>query len=197
MRAHWILHELALAYERRPFGPRSGHTQTREFTKLNPRQKIPVLQDGDFTLAESAAIVTYLADTYGTPKDLAPPPPGTRERALYYQWCFFIMTELDAHTLYIIRKHTDLIEIYGEAPNALRTAREGFLKQVDVAAQALSSHGPFIFRQSFSGADILLTTCLTSAVRREIPLTDVLQDYMKRTTSREAYQPALQANQIS
>jgi glutathione S-transferase len=197
MRAHWILHELGLAYERRPFGPRSGETQTAEFTKLNPRQKIPVLQDGDFTLAESAAIVTYLADTYGTPQDLAPPPPITRERALYYQWCFFIMTELDAHTLYIIRKHTDLKEIYGEAPNALRAAREGFLKQVSVAAHTLSSHGPFILGKVFTGADILLTTCLTSAVRREIPLTDVLRDYMKRTTSREAYQLAYQANQIS
>ena len=52
------------------------------------------------------------------------------------------MTELDAQTLYIIRKHTDLKEIYGEAPNSLRTAKEGFLKQVGVAAQTLSSHGP-------------------------------------------------------
>jgi glutathione S-transferase len=156
-----------------------------------------VLQDGDFTLAESAAIVTYLADTYGTSQDLAPQPKATRERALYYQWCFFIMTELDAHTLYIIRKHTDLKEVYGEAPNALRAAREGFLKQVDVAAQTLSSHGPFILGKAFSGADILLTTCLTSAVRREIRLTNVLQEYMQRTTFREAYQLAYQANQIS
>ena len=67
MRAHWALHQLGLSYERRPFGPRTGETQTAEFTKLNPSQKIPVLQDGDFTLAESAAIVTYLADTYRGP----------------------------------------------------------------------------------------------------------------------------------
>ena len=164
--------------QRCPFGPRSGETQTVEFTKLNPRQKIPVLQDGDFTLAESAAIVTYLADTYGTSQHLAPQPQCKRERALYYQWCFFIMTELDAHTLYIIRKHADLKEIYGEAPNALRAAREGFLKQVGVAAQTLSSHGPFILGEAFTGADILLRNA-TSAVRREIPLTDVLRDYMK------------------
>ncbi len=196
MRAHWILQELGLSYERRPFGPRSGQTQTAEFTKLNPRQKIPVLQDGDFILAESAAIVTYLADTYGTSQNIVP-QPGTRERALYYQWCFSIMTDLDAHTLYIIRKHTDLKEIYGEAPNALRAAREGFLKQVGVADQMLSSHGPFILGETFTGADILLTTCLTSAVRREIPLTAVLKGYMTRTTGRDTYKLAYQANQIS
>jgi glutathione S-transferase len=148
MRAHWILHELGLSYERRPFGPRTGETQTVEFTKLNPRQKIPVLQDGDFTLAESAAIVTYLVDTYGTSQDLVPQPAGTRERALYYQWCFYIMTELDAHTLYIIRKHSDLKEIFGEAPNALRAAREGFLKQVGVAAQAPIFARPLHSRKS-------------------------------------------------
>ncbi len=84
MRAHWILHELGLSSERRPFGPRSGETKTAEFTKLNPRQKIPVLQDGDFTLAESAAIVTYLAETYGTARNIVP-QPGTKDRALYYQ----------------------------------------------------------------------------------------------------------------
>jgi glutathione S-transferase len=196
MRAHWMLHELGLAYERRPIRPRTGETQTADFTKLNPRQKIPVLQDGDFTLAESAAIVTYLAEKYGASKDLVP-PPATRERGLYYEWCFFIMTELDAHTLYVIRKHGDLREIYGEAPNALRAAKEGFQKQAGVADQTLSSHGPFIFGKAFTGADILLTTCLTSAVRREIPLSDALRDYVKRTMSREAYQRAHHANQIS
>ena len=76
------------------------------------------------------------------------------------------MTELDAHTLYIIRKHSDLKDIYGEAPNALRAAREGFLKQVDVADQTLSSHGPLVLGKAFTGVDILLTSCLTSAVRQ-------------------------------
>jgi glutathione S-transferase len=191
-----MLHELGLTYERRPIQPRTGETQAAEFTRLNPRQKIPVLQDGDFTLAESAAIVTYLAEKYGASTGLVP-PPGTRERALYYEWCFFIMTELDAHTLYVIRKHGDLREIYGEAPNALHAAKEGFQKQANVADQTLCSCGPFILGNAFTGADILLTTCLTSAVRREIPLTGALRDYMKRTTSREAYQRAYQANQVS
>ena len=49
-----------LEYERRPIGSRTGETQTDEFTRINPSQKIPVLQDGEFTLTESAAIVTYV-----------------------------------------------------------------------------------------------------------------------------------------
>ena len=196
MRAYWTLHELGLDYERRPIGSRTGETQTDEFTKLNLSQKIPVLQDGDLRLAESAAIVSYLAETYGGSRDLVP-APATMERALYYQWCFFIMTELDAHTVYVIRKHTVLSEIYGEAPNAVRAAEEGFQKQVGVADRTLASSGPYILGQVFTGADILLTTCLTWADRYKLPLTEALRNYMQRTTSRDAYRLAFTANQRS
>ena len=60
IRAHWAMHELGLAYESRPIGPRTGETKTAEYTALNPRQKVPLLQDGDFKIGESAAIVAYL-----------------------------------------------------------------------------------------------------------------------------------------
>jgi len=195
IRAHWILYELGLDYERRPIGPRTGETKTAEFAKLNPRQKIPVLQDGELIVTESAAIVTYLGETYGGDRGLVP-PASTPERYAYYQWCFFIMTELDAHTLYVIRKHTDLKEIYGEAPNAVRAARDGFEFQVRVADQTLGSGGPFILGRSFTGADILLTSCLVSAANRAIPLSPALRDYMRRTTSRPAYVLAEAANRL-
>ena len=42
LRAHWVLHELGLEYEKRPIGSRTGETQTPEFKRLNPREKIPV-----------------------------------------------------------------------------------------------------------------------------------------------------------
>ena len=66
IRPHWAMHELGLAYETKPIGPRTGETKTAEYTKLNPRQKIPLLQDGDFCIGESAAIVAYLSRTYST-----------------------------------------------------------------------------------------------------------------------------------
>lgn len=193
MRAHWILHELDLAYESRPIGPRTGETQTPEFTRLNPSQKIPVLQEGAFVLSESAAIVTYLAETYGANRNLVP-PAGTRERARYYQWCFFAMMELDANTTYVVRRHDDLKHLYGEAPNALRAARESFEKQAKVAGEAIASRGPYVLGENFTGADILLATCLASAVRRGMAIPGSLGEYLKLTTGREAYQRAYRAN---
>ncbi len=51
----------------------TGAHMTPEFARINPNQLVPVLEDGDFRLTESAAIVRYLADKAGSaayPKDL-------------------------------------------------------------------------------------------------------------------------------
>ena len=105
------------------------------------------------------------------------------------------MMELDANTLYVIRKHEDLHQLYGEAPNALQAARDGFTRQAHAAVARLVSGGPYVLGEHFSGADILFTTCLTGALRRNIELPAALQEYLKRTTARAAYQRALQLNQ--
>ena len=104
LRAAWALHELSLDYVAHPILPRTGETKTAEFTRINPRQKIPVLQDGDFTIAESPAIIAYLSDTYGT-DDNRLVPRNARLRATWLEWCFHIAMELDATSLYVMRRH--------------------------------------------------------------------------------------------
>ena len=118
IRAHWALRELGLPYRCEPILPRTGETKTERFTAIAPRQKIPALVDGDFVVAESAAIVAYLSATYGTP-ETALVPTGARERARYDEWAYFVMTELDATSLYVVRRHLGLPEIYGAAPIAV------------------------------------------------------------------------------
>ena len=104
------------------------------------------------------------------------------------------MMELDADTLYVIRRHKGLRELYGEAPNAVKAATGCFRKQAQAAAQRLASTGPFVLGERFSGADVLLTTCLTGAVRGQIKLPDALHEYLKRCTACEAYRLAEAAN---
>ncbi len=101
LRAHWALIELALPYRTEPVRTRTPDTETPEFIALNPRRKIPVLRDGDLTITESAAIVTYLAERYGG-TDTLYMPSDTALRARYYEWMSFICMELDATSLYVI-----------------------------------------------------------------------------------------------
>lgn len=188
MRAHWMAHELDLDYESKLIGSRTGATQTAEFRQLNPKEKIPVLVDDNFVLTESAAIVTYLGDTYGKDSGLVP-APYTRERALYNQWNAFVQMELDAHTLYVLRKHRDLANLYGDAPAAVTTAIEGFNKQVAVAEAALTDRD-FLVGARFTGADLMMTTTLKWAIAYQIELSPRLLEYCDLHTARPAYRRA-------
>ena len=192
MRAHWVLHELGLGYETRAIGSRTGETQTAAFRSLNPRQKIPVLQLGSLTLAESGAIVTTLGERFAD--GTLVPKAGTRERALYYQWCFWVMTELDAHTLYVMRRHQDLSDLYGEAPHAITAAREYFAWQLHTAEAEVRERGPYLLGDSFTGADLLLTTCLDWALVYKLPIGDELTAYRAGIALRPAYREAFQRN---
>jgi glutathione S-transferase len=193
LRALWALHELGLPYLSRRIQPRTGETQTAEFTRISPRQKIPVLQDGDFTIAESPAIVAYLSESYGTPANrLVPDEP--RLRAEWLDWCFHIAMELDATSLYVMRRHGALKHIYGEAPAAVESAGRYFETQLRHTVQALGDGRPFLVGGRFTSADMLLTTCLSWAIDYGVPVPDVCRDYVARLSARPAYQAALSAN---
>ena len=190
---HWMLHELEVDYEKHLIGSRTGETQTEDFLFLNPQGKIPVLDDDGFVLKESAAIVTYLAETYGDDKKLVP-PSGSKERAIYNQWCFFVMMELDAQSTYIIHKHTNLAYIYGEAPTAVEVAKQTFLKQVRMVDRALEDGRDWIMGEHFTGADILLVGTIESAVQFRIAVPDRVAAYAGRATSRKAYLNSVDAS---
>ena len=192
VRAHWMAHELGLDYTPRLIGSRTGETQSDGFRKLNLKEKIPVLVDGDLVLTESAAIVTYLGDTYGPDTGLVP-APFTPARARYNEWLSFIQMELDAHTLYVMRKHRDLADLYGQAPAAIDEAIAGFHKQVRFAEQRLQDND-YLVGETFTGADILLTSCTTWATAYGVDLSELLKDYTSRNMKRPAYQSAAKLN---
>lgn len=193
LRAHWALHELGLDYECRPILPRTGETKTPDYTALNPRQKIPLLEDGDFRIGESAAIAAYLSNTYAT-SDNALIPTAPRDYAIWLEWCFYVMTELDATSLYVMRRHGALKHIYGEAPVALDSAAAYFATQLAHAERALQDGRPFLVGGRLSTADMLLATCLDWAVSYRVPVTAACRHYLERITSRPAYQAAVAAN---
>jgi glutathione S-transferase len=176
-----------------PIRPRTGETKTDAFTRINPRQKIPVLQDGDFTIAESPAIIAYLSDTYGTDSNrLIPLEP--RLRATWLEWCFHVAMELDATSLYVMRRHRDLKHIYGDAPVAVESASQYFETQLRHVVRALGDGRDYLVGDRFTSADMLLTTCLVWAIAYGVPVAPICRDYAQRITARPAYQAALRVN---
>jgi len=193
MRPHWMLLELGLDYDSHPIGSRTGETMTDEFMRLNPRHKIPVLRHGTFVLTESAAIIQYLNETFSNP-DSIEAPRDAQGRAALNEWCYFIATELDAGSLYVMRRHVGLEHIYGAAPKAVESARNYFIENVEAMAPRIAGSGRYLMGERFSVADILMVTCLDWAILERIPLSEPLHEYRSRVALRPAYQKALERN---
>lgn len=193
MRAHWMLLELGLAYECHPIQSRTGETLTDEFKQLNPRHKIPVLCHGSLILTESAAIIQYLSETFPNAKEIYVANDAA-SRAKLNEWCYFIMSELDAGSLYVIRRHDGLQQIYGAAPNAVESAKNYFLHNLEAMASRIGGDSSYLLGDRLSVADILLMTCLDWAVLCDIPLPETVSRYRRRVALRPAYQAALNKN---
>jgi glutathione S-transferase len=73
--------EKGLDYDLIPANPSQP---TEEFLKVSPFSKIPALSDGDFCLADSTAIVTYLDSKYPEPA-LFPAAAEARGRAVWFE----------------------------------------------------------------------------------------------------------------
>ena len=55
-----------------------------EFTEASPFRKIPAFRDGDFTISDSTAIITYL-DALCPEPNLIPVDPKARARTIWYE----------------------------------------------------------------------------------------------------------------
>ena len=185
-RTLWLAEELGLDYEHRPIGPRTGETKTKEFLAINPRHKIPAIVHGDICLTESAAIMTYMTETFPVPDDFYVPGDALG-RARLLEWCFFTMSELDANAIYNIRRHGELVQEYGASPIAVRAAIEYFDHQLACMEERISEAGAFLMGEKISIADILFMSCLDTAQRYELPIPEFLRDYRVRMRARPAY----------
>jgi glutathione S-transferase len=61
------------------------------YASLNPNRMVPMLEDGDFRLTESSAILKYLADKYDLPaypKDSIPNSTATLDMVWFIRNCF-------------------------------------------------------------------------------------------------------------
>lgn len=91
-KAKLLLHQLSVEYEGVTVDIFAGEHKKEEFSALNPNCKIPVLEDGNFVMWESNAILFYLAKKF-SPNPYLSDDPETY--GLIAQWAFFGKTTID------------------------------------------------------------------------------------------------------
>lgn len=187
LRALWAAEEAGLDYEYQQIDLRSGEARRPPFIDLNPGGKLPVLEDGDLVLCESAAICTYIA-SQARPAPLL--PENRKERARYDQWCFFALAELE-QPLWTLAKHRFVLPEERREPAIFDTARWEFSVAAKVLAKGLEDR-EYIVGDRFSAADVLVAHALMWARKYELPFEhDRVAAYLQRISARPALAKAL------
>jgi glutathione S-transferase len=181
LRAAWALEEAGQDYEIVKMTTEEG--KGPEHRARHPLGKVPVLEDDDGFVFESAAIVLHVADSF--PAANLIPPPGSHDRALVYQWTVYGPAEMEP----------PLIEsaMFAQAdPERSAKARKRFDERAEALAGALGEHD-HLLGEPFSVADIMVGSALKFTARigfsEELP--ENLSAYMARLEARPAYGRAL------
>lgn len=190
LRVYWALHELNLDYTPHPIRTRTTDMDDSVFLEASPGKKIPALTHGIINLTESSAIVEYIFRlAMKTPKD-------TVTAMQIERWSCFALTELDATALYVLRRHEDLSEIYGEAPVACSAARKYFERQIRVIDASLKDQRYFLVGTRLSKADIILGSCCfwSQLIGLGLPLN--VSQWYERIKRLASFKEAIKANDI-
>jgi glutathione S-transferase len=180
--ALWLMEETGVAYARVLTDITTGAQKTLEFLTVNPMGKVPALQDGEATMAEAAAICTYVAERY--PEAKLAPPLGDVHRAKYLYWLFFAPSCIEPAMVQLATK----MEM-----NSVAAGWGDAQRVFDVLEVALEQ-GPWILGDQFSAADIAIGSGLVFAVRnfKMVPSRPAFDRYLDRCEARPAFQRALE-----
>jgi glutathione S-transferase len=100
------------------------------YLALNPWGQVPTLEDGDFVLTESVAIMLHLADRF--PEARLGAPVGTRARSELYKWLSYLSYGVQATYM------------HWYAPERFTTAPEGTAAVRACASAKLQRHVDWI-----------------------------------------------------
>ena len=143
-----LLNQLGIEYERVNINILSKESRTPEFLKINPNGKTPVLYHEGKYLAESNAILWYLASNSSFV------PNGNYEQALVLQWMFF---EQFSHEPNIAasRYWVSILNAEEEYKEQLKVKKKLGYAALDVMEKHLKNNTYFVANQ-YSIADIAL-----------------------------------------
>lgn len=181
---HWLLEELALDYEVvwLDFGQ---PMKEAAYLAINPMGKVPALKHGQAVVTETAAILTYLADTFSDQGLI--PAAGTSARAAFYRWMFFIAGPLEAATT------AEFLNWQTPEKTPLGTPCRAFLGfgSLTLTLDTLESHlrqQAYVCGDQFTAADVYLATHLAFGLRytKAYPPRAVFDEYLNRLLQRPA-----------
>ncbi|XP_040205090.1 glutathione S-transferase theta-4 [Rana temporaria] len=132
-----------------------GEHLSEEFGKVNPLRKVPALKDGDFTMAESTAILLYLANKYKTPDHWYPADLQKRARVDEYLAWQHTNTRPHGSKLFWLKVMTPFLLGHEAEPEKLEPVVAEFNTTLTTIEQQFLAGKPFIAGDKISIADLV------------------------------------------
>ena len=144
-----------------------GDQRTADFLALNPTGRIPVLQDGDFVLWESNAIMQYLASQVSTPLW----PDDAQQRADIMRWQSWQLAHWakGCQPLNYERLVKKVLQLGEPDPQVEQQALKTFHKEAQVLNAHLANR-EYLVNNTLTLADFSVAGDLTYAVSAQFPL---------------------------
>jgi glutathione S-transferase len=164
----WAANHLGISFEPVLVDFSKGAHRTPEFTGINPNMRMPVLEDGDYVLWESNAILQYLAALKPDPGLL---PGHTKARMQVVKWQFWDSAHWDpACAIFAFENHVKKLFGRGE-PSESELARGGelFARLAPVLDGQLQKHR-YVASDALSIADFSLGAMNYIAEQAKFPL---------------------------
>jgi glutathione S-transferase len=184
LRAQWALEETGLPYRVHALDHSGGELDGKAYSRISPFRQVPVIDDEGFVVAESAAVVLYLAEKAGK---LIPSDVQGRTRVV--QWCFAAVSTVEP-TLVCL----DLIEIFDSG----KTARKLTAEVRKLAGRWVGDvERRLEDREWIACADFTVADIMMACVLRGIRKTDLMEPfpavkaYYERCLARPAWQRTL------
>ncbi len=185
VRVTWACIELDIDYEYNIVNLYKLEHKSPEYKAITPTQKVPAIVDGEVNIAESGAILTYLADKAGK----LIPKVNSPLRAKYEEFMFFVLTELE-QPLWTQAKHKFALPEDKRIPQAIELGEWEFQKALKVFGTMLGDN-QYVLGDEFSVADIVAGHTLSWAqgFEQKIEL-DNVKEYASRVLTRPALKQA-------
>ena len=185
LRARWALEEAGIPYKTRLL--EQGDQDKPDYRALQPFGQVPILQDGDFTLFESGAIVLHIGERSET---LLPKDPFARARAT--QWLIAALNSIEPFLMNVAL--IDLLYANEEWAKLRRPGAVDFAKRRLAGLSKSISDKPYLDGNRFTAGDLMMTTVLRILKHTDIVTGDKrLAAYIDRCTARPAFKRALHA----
>ncbi|GFY76539.1 glutathione S-transferase theta-1 [Trichonephila inaurata madagascariensis] len=143
-----------IPFESKVVALRKGEHLTSEFAKLNPFQKVPVMEHKDFVLTESIAMVRYLAKEFPIEDKWYPKDSKAQARVDEYLEWQHLNTRLFGSMVFRQRVIEPLLQQKPVDEKKVEFYKKGFLRVVKDIEEGFLKNRPYISGDNISVADI-------------------------------------------